>query len=80
MRAASQKKVVEQQIKRAIDSRDLFFEQYQLGKRSLTDLLNSDAAIYGAINTKIEIEYRYCAAIIKKAQALGVLRSRLTGA
>ncbi len=78
--AASQKKVIEQQIKRAIDSRDLFFEQYQLGKRSLTDLLNSDAAIYGAINTKIEIEYRYRAAIIRKAQALGVLRSRLTGA
>ncbi len=78
--AASQRRVVEQQIKRAIDSRDLFFEQYQLGKRSLTDLLNSDAAIYGAINTKIDIEYRYRAAIIRKAQALGVLRSRLTGA
>lgn len=80
MGAGSQRKVIEQQIKRAIDSRDLFFEQYQLGKRSLTDLLNSDAAIYGAINTKIEVEYRYRAAIIKKAQALGVLRSRLTGA
>lgn len=78
--AASQKKIVEQQIKRAIDSRDLFFEQYQLGKRSLTDLLNSDAAIYGAINTKIEIEYRYRAAIIKKAQALGMLRNQLAGA
>ncbi|MCB5205376.1 TolC family protein [Neorhizobium sp. T786] len=71
--AASRKEIVEQQLNDAYASRDLFFEQYTLGKRTLSELLTAEGSIYQAQVAQIEAEHDGYNAVLQKAIALGIV-------
>lgn len=77
VKTKAQQKVITAQIHNAEASRDTFFEQYKLGKRSLTDLLSSVQEIHTAKMTGIEMEYQYYFSSVQQAYAVGALVKNL---
>ncbi len=52
----------------------IFFEEYKLGKRSLTDLLNAELEIYRAASARIAAEYDILTARVRYETVHGKLR------
>lgn len=66
-----------QQEARAVTTRDIFLEEYKLGKRSLPDLLSAEQEIYRAATARIGAEYDAMRARVQMETAYGTLRPAL---
>lgn len=71
--AKAQANILVAQMENAVSSRNLFFEQYTLGKRTLTELLGTETSVYTANVATINAEYDELGAKIQKNLALGKL-------
>lgn len=69
--------VYRQQERQAITASKIFFEEYKLGKRSLTDLLNAELEIYRAAAARIAAEYDILNARVQYETVFGKLRQSL---
>ncbi|BDD68311.1 transporter [Sphingobium sp. TA15] len=65
------------QEKQAEEASRIFFEEYKLGKRTLTELLNTQLEIYRAASARIVAEYDVLAARIRFENVRGTLRPSL---
>ena len=65
------------QEKQAVSASRIFFEEYKLGKRSLTDLLNAELEIYRAASARIGAEYDIMTARVRYETVYGHLRQSL---
>ncbi len=61
----------------AITASRIFLEEYKLGKRTLTELLNTQLEIYRAASARIAAEYDILAARIRYENICGRLRPAL---
>lgn len=66
-----------QQEQQAISTREIFIEEYKLGKRSLFDLLNAELEIYRAASARGIAETDVMRAMIQREAIFGMLRSSL---
>lgn len=62
------------QERQAITASKIFFEEYKLGKRSLTELLNAELEIYRAASARIAAEYDILGARVQYETVFGKLR------
>lgn len=69
--------VYRRQEQNAVAARQIFFEAYTLGKRTLTELLNTQVEIYQAANSRIMAEYDVMAARVQYQNIYGNLRQSL---
>jgi adhesin transport system outer membrane protein len=65
------------QEEQAVTASRIFFEEYKLGKRTLTELLNTQLEVYRAASSRIAAEYDIMAARVKFENVSGRLRSSL---
>lgn len=65
------------QERQAVSASRIFFEEYKLGKRSLTDLLNAELEIYRAASARIGAEYDIMTARVRYETVYGKLRQSL---
>lgn len=65
------------QEQQAVSASRIFFEEYKLGKRSLTDLLNAELEIYRAASARIGAEYDIMTARVRYETVYGKLRQSL---
>lgn len=65
------------QEQQAITASRIFLEEYKLGKRSLTDLLNAELEIYRAASARIAAEYDILGARVRQETVFGTLRQSL---
>ena len=65
------------QEQQAVSASRIFFEEYKLGKRSLTDLLNAELEIYRAASARIGAEYDIMTARVRYETVHGKLRQSL---
>ncbi|HEX7741085.1 MAG TPA: TolC family protein, partial [Sphingobium sp.] len=65
------------QEKQAEEASRIFFEEYKLGKRTLTELLNTQLEIYRAASARVVAEYDVLAARIRFENVCGTLRPSL---
>jgi adhesin transport system outer membrane protein len=65
------------QEQHAINTSQIFLEEYKLGKRSLADLLSAELEIYRAASARIAAEYDVMRARIQYEAACGSLRPSL---
>lgn len=65
------------QEQQAITATRIFFEEYKLGKRTLTELLNTQLETYQAASQRITAEYDIMAARVRFENVCGTLRSSL---
>lgn len=65
------------QEKQAEEASRIFFEEYKLGKRTLTELLNTQLEIYRAASARVIAEYDVLAARVRFENVCGTLRPSL---
>lgn len=65
------------QEQRAISTREIFIEEYKLGKRSLFDLLNAELEIYRAASARVIAESDVMRARVQRETVYGSLRPSL---
>lgn len=65
------------QEQQAVTASRIFFEEYKLGKRTLTELLNTQLEIYRAASARIVAEYDIMAARVKFETLSGRIRPSL---
>jgi adhesin transport system outer membrane protein len=65
------------QEEQAITASRIFFEEYKLGKRTLTELLNTQLEIYRAASSRIVAQYDIMAARVRYENVCGTLRPSL---
>lgn len=65
------------QEQQAIRASAIFLEEYKLGKRSLTELLNAELEIYSAASARIAAEYDILGARVQYENVFGQLRQSL---
>lgn len=65
------------QEQQAVDASAIFLEEYKLGKRSLTELLNAELEIYRAASARIAAEYDILGARVQYENVFGQLRQSL---
>lgn len=65
------------QEEQAVATRDIFIEEYKLGKRSLFDLLNAELEIYRAASARVTAETDVMRARVQLDAAYGTLRPAL---
>lgn len=65
------------QEEQAITAARIFFEEYKLGKRTLTELLNTQLETYRAASARITAEYDIMAARVRFENVCGTLRPSL---
>jgi adhesin transport system outer membrane protein len=67
----------EHQERQAVAARGIFLEEYKLGKRTLTELLNTELEIYRAASSRIAAQYDILAARVRFENVSGRLRASL---
>ena len=65
------------QEQNAVAASEIFFEAYTLGKRTLTELLNTHGEIFQAASSRINAEYDVMAALVQYQNVYGNLRQSL---
>ncbi|WP_334181196.1 TolC family protein [Novosphingobium sp.] len=65
------------QERQAVTASRIFFEEYKLGKRTLTELLNTQLEIYRAASARIVAEYDIMEARVRFENVSGTLRPSL---
>lgn len=69
--------IIRSMIEGSVRSRDIFFAQYTLKKKSLIDILVAEAEVNDAYNRMIETENIWALAVVQKAGAVGSLRKKM---
>jgi adhesin transport system outer membrane protein len=72
--------IAKRQLANSVTARDLYFEQYTLGKRTLTELLDAESGINGAKIGQIGANYDRQVAILDQAVAIGTVARGIIGA
>ncbi len=69
--------IYQNQEEKAVAARDIFIEEYKLGKRSLFDLLNAEQEIYRAASARVMAQIDVMRARVELYSAYGLLRTTL---
>ncbi len=64
-------KFLEQHVESSISTRDSYLKQFDIGQRSLLDLLDTENEVFSSKNALIAAKYDYMAAQYRLVQGMG---------